>query len=470
LGNAAALTLGAAIETVLQVTFLVIAGRELGPTEFGFYGYLISILTVVAVVAHFGLPVVAVRELAQRPEQHDSIFAATFRIRASLSGLFFVGAILIATVVPQSEAHRMAAWAIFLYLLFVPFDLSLLFDAHKLSRHDVWGKTAGRAASLLLLVASWKAKGELTVVDAALATSTLLFVNVMVGWWVARRIGFKLHPFAETREVSALARASAPIMWSNVMAVTYAQSQTIFVKWLSTDVQTGFFALGSRLLIPILTFKGILYRLLVPILSDVGRDKEAITASLRKILPALALIFMPIAALGIPAAEVLIVPVFGAEYAGAIRPFQITVSYLLFTGMSSVFGVALLASGDARTPTVGLTIGCTLSVALSFLMIPTYGAVGAAWASWIAEMVANLYTLPKFLRLAKASLTMRLWWIGASSLAGTVVYYAAVPFGIAPVIALISAVLAVAMGLWMAGEISPEKLRAVIELVLRRNA
>ncbi len=455
---------------LLQFVFLVIAGRELGPAEFGFYGYLLSILMVVGAVAQFGLPIVAVREFAQRPQEEEPLFAATFRIRGTLSVLFFLSAILIAALIPQPASHRLASWAMFLYLLFVPFDLSLLFDARKLSRWDVPGRTIGRAAALALLIILWKTKGTLSVFDAALASSVLMLVNVIIGWQMAKRLGVRLMPFAATKHVHELLRASLPVMWSNLMTVIYAQSQTALVKWLSTDIQTGYYALASRLMIPLLMLKGVLYRLLLPILSDVARDRAALNAGLERILPALALIFAPLAALAIPAAEVFVVAIFGAEYAGAIRPFQITVSYFFLTGMSSAFGVALLAAGDARTPTVGLTIGCAASIGLSFIWIPAYGAIGAAWAAWVAEIIANLYTLPKFLQLARPRVTRRLLGIAISSLAGTVVYYVlTIAAGAVTGLAFAIAALVILIGLWTTREISSARLRVVVEMVKRRG-
>lgn len=470
-GNAVWLTVGAALETVLQLLFLVIAGRELGPEEFGFYGYLLSILTMILAVAHFGLPVVAVREFAQHPEHEGRLFAATFRIRGLLAILFFAAAVVTSLVVPQSAAHRVAVWAMFVYLLFIPFDVSPLFDARKLSRWDVPGKVAGRAAALLTLVLLWKVTGELTVLDAAIASSLLMLVNVSIGWQVARRRGLELRPLARTDEVPRLVRASLPIMWSNLATIAYTQSQTVLTKWLSTSLETGYYALASRLLMPLLMLKGVLYRLLLPIFSDAAHDRATLTTTLERAMPVLALIFMPLAALAIPAAEVLMVPVFGAEYVGAIRPFQLSVSYLFFTGLSSMCGTALLAAGDARTPTVGLTIGCATSLGLSLLLIPQYGAVGAAWSAWIAEIVSNLYTLPKFLQLARPRVLKRLLAIGASSLGGTLVYYLlTIAAGVWPFVALILAAALIGAGLWVTGEISPKQLRAVAEMVRRKNA
>ena len=466
LGNATILTIGAAAETVLQFLFLVIAGRQLGPAEFGFYGYLLSIVTFAIAVAQFGLTVVGVRELAQRPQEENAILAGIFRIRAALSMVMFAGAVAAAVLTPDSPAHRAAVWLTFAYLVAVPFDLSLLFDAKKLSRWDVPGRLAGRFVSLGLLALLWRIRGAVTVADVALCSSLLMMVNVAVGWQIGRRQSLPLHWLKKTTETWRLVRASAPVLWSNVMTIAYMQSPVILLKWFSTADETGYFTLANRLMMPILVFRGVLYRVMLPLVSEAALDREKFTNRLEKLFPALALVFMPSVAFAIPAAEVLVVPLFGPEYAGAVLPFQITVSVLFLTGMGALFGTSVLATGDARTPTIGLTWGCIVGLGFAAVTVRHYGATGAAWATFVGELVSNAYVIPRFLKLSHPKILGRLLRIAASSVSGTAGYYVLkyappVPAAISLALELVI----IAAGLWIAGEITPSRLRAMRSLL-----
>jgi O-antigen/teichoic acid export membrane protein len=468
IGNATALTVGTAAETALQLIFLVIAGRELGPQEFGFYGVVLSVLTFALVTVQFGLPSIAVREIAQRPVEEEHVFAAAFRIRAGLAALFFVAALIAGLLVPLPAVHRWAVWLMFAYLLFVPFDLSFLFDAHLISRWDVPGKLAGRVTSVALLVSLWLSKGKLTVADVGICSSVLMLVNVVVGWRIAKGLRLSLRPFAATRQTGPLARMSLPILWSNVLTTTFTQGYTILVRTFSGTLETGFYALGNRLMMPVLVVKGTLYRLLLPILSETGTNREAMVYRLERVLPSLALIFMPSSVLLIVAAEVLIVPVFGQAYAGAVRPFQISVGALFFSGMASAFGTTLVAAGDARTPTIGLTVGTALSLALCWLLIPRHGAVGAAWAAIVGDVASCLYALPAFLRRWRPAVLGRVLRIASSSLAGLLAFCglrAASDNWMAKVAAMLAAIVVTAIGLWMSREISRERLESLLNLI-----
>jgi len=266
--NAAALLFGSVSEGVLHFIFLIIAGRALGPEEFGFYGYILSILMFALVVTNWGLPVIVVRELAQRPEAEAHIFASMFRVRATFAVVFFISMMTIIHLQPLESTHQVAVALLFLYLLFVPFDLAPLFDAHKLSRWDVPGKLSGRIVSVAVLFILWIVKGSLNVVDVAACASLLMLVNVTIAWRIARRLGFALRPFAAAADTRKLFRISAYVMWGSLMLTTYLYSQTILVKWLSTLLETGYYSMATRLLMPLFIVKAILYRLLLPIISE----------------------------------------------------------------------------------------------------------------------------------------------------------------------------------------------------------
>ncbi len=468
LNNAAILSGGAALEMGLQFAFVLIAGRQLGPAEFGYYGYLLSILTLVLVIAHFGLQVVMVREIARpappgvQRQRDTAIFAATFRIRGGFSWLALLVALAVAALAPLNPVHRWAATLMFAYLLFVPFDLSPLLDAYKLSRWDVPGRLAGRTVGLLAVIVFWQTH-NLNVANVALASTLAMLVNVAIGWIVGHHLKLPLRPLAPTAETARLLRICAPITWATLMTTVYLYSQTMLVQWLSVELQTGYYALANRLFSPVLLFKGIIYRLLLPLLSEAGTDRAAFTARLERVIPVFALLFMPLSALGIPAIGIVLVPFFGAEYAGAVLPLQILLSHVFITGVGSICGSALFALGFQRAYTVSLTVACVVAIGSGWLLIPPYGAVGAAWSAWLAEMVSLAILLPAFLRQLRPRVVPRLLRIGLSSAAGPGLFYLLRPL-LPDLLSFTAALLAILLGLWLTGEISRERLQALRSL------
>jgi O-antigen/teichoic acid export membrane protein len=179
---------------------------------------------------------------------------------------------------------------------------------------------------------------------------------------------------------------------------------------------------------------------------------------------------MPLTALAIAVVQVLLVPLFGTDYAGAVLPLQITVAHFFFSGAGALIGMSLLVGGDARTPAVGLTVGCAGSLLLSVLLIPAWGAVGAACATLFGELIAVFYPLPRFLKILRPKVLPRVLRTAAVSLLGLALFCLVLrvpPFsGIA---ALTVELIVILVGLRLTGEISPERLQAVRALFRRES-
>lgn len=465
LSNAVFLTAGQFAEAVLQFVFIVLASREMGPAEFGYYGYIIAIFTFILVFAQWGQPVIMVREMAQHPEEESRLFASMFRIRGGLSLTFFAIGIIAGFMEPD-PLRRSAVWFVVAYLLFLPFDLYPVFDVHKLSRWDVPGKLGGRFASVVTLFLLWKIRGHLTITDVAMCASLLMFVNAVIGWIIARRLGFSLHPFGPAAKTGWLFRTSRDIVWQALMPSVFQFSQPAFVKWFSTETETGYYSLAARLFLPALLIKGVVARLMLPLMSDVGRDPNATRYRLEQVLPPLFLLFTVVAAAGIQLVDVIIVPVFGIQYQAAILPTQIAFSHLFITGAGFIFTTVLVASGNPRSATVALTIGCVASVVSSILLIPRLGAIGAAWSAWLGEVFVVIYTFASLFRRCPFRIGFRIPRIIAVSVLSTVLYFVLTRvFSFDSIVSLLFAWAALTMGLVLAGELNRSRVQAAYDLI-----
>ena len=477
LGNAGALVAGSGFEAVLQFAFLLMVSRQLGPEDYGFYEYLVGIVTLLVAVVQWGLHAVVVRELAQTPERLSVVFAGMFRIRAVLAAVAFVGGVIAAFVGSTSPDRAMATVLLFLYLVFLPFENAAVFDAHKLSRWDVPGRVIGRLLSVMLLFLLWRADGTLTVVDAALCASLNLAINVVVSWQIARRVGIPLQfswlrdaTGAVAAETRRLVKRAAPIAWTNLMATVYTFAQPVLVKWYSTDLQTGWFGLANRLLFPMTLLKGLLYRLMLPILSEVSTEPERFEWRFGRILTALSLFFMPVVALAIPAIELLVVPVFGSEYSGSVRPLQILFGHLFITGAGSVFGTALFSLGFQKAYAWSITVAFVVNLVVAAILIPRMGALGAAWAVVAAELTAVAITIPAFRKVAKITVWGRVGRIALICLAALAVYFVLTRgLGVNAFAAFGLEVIALTALLWLGGELSRERLQGIVDLVRKKQ-
>ena len=89
----------------------------------------------------------------------------------------------------------------------------------------------------------------------------------------------------------------------------------------------------------------------------------------------------------------------GEEYAGSILPMQLAMPTLLFIGISNILGIQILVPMGKETSVLwSIIAGAVVDLVLNIVLIPTFGASGAAAANMIAEgtvMVVQIVMLRK---------------------------------------------------------------------------
>ena len=385
--NFLGLLAGTVGEGALQFLFVVLASRYLGPENFGFLGFSSALIGYLLVVAGFGLPQIVVREIAKMPHDTGRIFGSAMGLRLLL-GLILCAAV--SGVLPFVELpadRRTTLFVLSLALLVMPFDLAPFFDAHQQSRWDAIFRLAARSISIGFLgVFIWTQK-TLTLPVVALTTIIFLMVNAGLAWSSTKWLKLVLRPRLAASEMRQMFKLALPIFWAQAMSEIYIHTNLILLGFFSTDRETGFYAVADRILLAILTLKGILYRLLIPLLSEVAHDHDRLIKRLEIVIPLFAQITVPIAVAAILVANPVLEMVFGAAYSPAIWPFRILTGYIIFTGVGSIFGTTLFATGRQRQYSLSITVGSLANLVLCFVLIPLLGAVGAAVSSATAEMV-----------------------------------------------------------------------------------
>lgn len=80
---------------------------------------------------------------------------------------------------------------------------------------------------------------------------------------------------------------------------------------------------------------------------------------------------------------------YGAEYLGAVPVLQILIWYLSFSQMGRIRNVWILAEGKQSILWKINLLGAVTNVAINALVIPVWGALGAAFASLVTQFLTN---------------------------------------------------------------------------------
>jgi O-antigen/teichoic acid export membrane protein len=100
---------------------------------------------------------------------------------------------------------------------------------------------------------------------------------------------------------------------------------------------------------------------------------------------------------------------FGAGYAGAVRPLQVMLGTLAIMTVNSVLSLMLVARGGERTYAMLLGIATVVNLAVALSLVRHFGALATAWATVISEGALGVGCLWALGRSARSVLPLREW-------------------------------------------------------------
>lgn len=129
-------------------------------------------------------------------------------------------------------------------------------------------------------------------------------------------------------------------------------------------------------------------------------ETEASRSARRMIRPALLAIVVaaiPVALLTAPVMRLL----YGAQFGPAVDPARVLLAGMLLAGASGVASAYLYGRGSPGLNSIVLGIGLVITVVLDLLLIPRFGALGAAIASTAAYLCTDGVLVGLLLRLSR---------------------------------------------------------------------
>jgi O-antigen/teichoic acid export membrane protein len=172
-----------------------------------------------------------------------------------------------------------------------------------------------------------------------------------------------------------------------VMALLNLRLDFVILGGLAGPAVLGTYAIASKfaelLRIPSVALTYVLY----PRFS--GEEPSEAGAEAGRLMPraaaGVAMAAVPLAV----AATVLLPLIYGPEFASAIAPAHILIVGLAAEGAAAVATAFLYGVGRPGLNSVAVAIGLLCTVAFDVLLIPSLGAIGAAWASTIAYLTST---------------------------------------------------------------------------------
>jgi O-antigen/teichoic acid export membrane protein len=430
----------------------VVIARVIGPARLGYFNLIFWLTAITSSVGSLGIPLATFKYMGEflgsgQKELARSVFFYNLRAQSIVaSALTAIGMVAVFTVVDPE--YRVCS--ALLVLSIVPNMITYVASQANTAAEDSALNTRGALVGAIVYV-------------VAVAISLLLgwnLIGIAAGVLLYRTAELVVKIVPVLKSMKSVPRVPLPTeirkrMFSFsglstglmiLQIVIWDRSDIIFLKLLQPDIrQLAFFSVcfsvADRLMRVPQTFANALS---ATQMAEYGRDKERLfrmtsQASTYVLLGALP-ILIGVACIGGPLVRVM----YGPQYLPAIPVFIVMA---LLSIPKAVLTPALTLLYSAEDLGFVLKWGCAaalLNVLLDVTLIPSYGALGAAWGNGIAQTFAALsiwgrvlvrypvrIDVPAVLRIVAATLAMAVVVLGivATPLTAVMKLCVAVPVG-----------------------------------------
>jgi O-antigen/teichoic acid export membrane protein len=407
-GNTAVQVSGKMLGTILGILTVAVLTRHLGREGYGEFTTVTSFLQFFGILVDFGLTLTALRLLAEPGADRPRVASNIFTLRLVSGVLFFGAAAALGFAFPYSREVRLGIAVTSLSFLCISLS-SITTAAFQQSLRVAWAtaaEVAGRLALLVGVILAARAGGGLIPILAILSASNLLQLALSLVF-LRRIVPIRLaYDRALWRRV---VRESWPVGVSIAFNFVYLKGDVVILSLVRSQAEVGLYGAAYKVLDVVTVIPTVFMGIAMPALAAAwsSSDAETFKRRLGRAFAFMSAIAVPISVGTLGVSHDLMALLAGREFAdsGALLSVLMVAGSLVF--WSALFGHAVVAMGLQKKMIWAYGIDAALSLLLYIILIPRFGAAGAAWVTVFSEGLIAVLTAAFVIKSAKAAVPLK---------------------------------------------------------------
>lgn len=389
----------------LEKIFRILAGfmvtiflaRYLGPEKFGTFSYAISFVAIFAILATFGFDKTISKELISEEFNKEKILGTSFFIRLVGSLLFIPIVIFMISIVrPDND---------FLVLMVLIISIGLVFKSFEVIKY--WFESQVQAKygvivdfSVILIFSIIKIIAISN--DATLITFAWIvcFESLITGFGLLWIYIYKSNKISKWKfsfdKMKYLLKESYPIILTGAVYSIFIKIDQVMLGSMIGDTSVGIYAAASKISEAWLFIPTVVAIAFYPaMLNARNKSYDLYLARTQSLLNLMGLLGFIVGVFIFFLSPYMIDLIYGIGYSESSLILIIHIWGTLFTAISMISLRYFLTEGLQIYSFYRAFAGCILNIILNYILIPIYGAIGAAIATTISQIVA-VYILNAF--------------------------------------------------------------------------
>lgn len=405
--NAGWIVCGSLMNKVLAFFVSVLTARYLGPDNYGLINYAAAYTTFFASICTLGINSVIVKNFADYPDEEGIAIGTMLLLRAVSSFLSAVAIIGIVFVMDYDEPLTIAVVALYSFgLIFQIFDtFNYWFQSKLKSKYSAIASTIAYAIvslyKILLLVT-----GKSVLWFAVTNAIDYIVVALLLYAAYRKNNGPKLG--ISKQKAKELLRTSSSFIISGLMVSVYASTDKLMLKQMLDEASVGYYSLASSFsMMWAFILQAIIDSMYPVIVQDRNIDFASYERKNRQLYAIVFYVSVAMSTMIALLAKPLFLFLYGEAYLPAVAPLRIIVWYTAFSYLGVARNAWMVCENQQRYLKYLYVSAALINVILNWLLLPSFGASGAAAASLITQ-VSTTTLLPALIRPLRPN--ARLMW------------------------------------------------------------
>lgn len=365
--------------------------RVLEPDGVGLFNFANTYAGYFALFAALGIPYYGIREVAKVRDdirKQTVLLSEIMSISVLTTIVCTILMLLSLLLIPLLHENHVVFLISGIVLYITPIRVDWFFSGREEFGYITFRSLIIKILSVVLLFVLVRDKSDLLMYVLLNVFSQTL--NELWNFIKLYRIG--IHPFFTLSGKRHL--KSLFVLFSSSVAISvYAILDTLMLGFMKDYSEVGYYNCAthiSKALVPIATS---LAAVVLPRIAQLNETRkwDEINMLMNKTFSVVGFLSVPIAFGVIAIAPVFVPLFFGEQFYGTIIPLQIIILTVIVIGFNNLTGLQiLLGLGFDKLFLYSIITGAISNLTLNFMLIPKFGASGAAFSSVVAEIIILL--------------------------------------------------------------------------------
>lgn len=377
------------IQSLLQLVVGMLSARYLGPGDYGLVNYAASVTAFFAPIMQLGLQATLVQEYVDKPEQEGRILGTSLVMTMISAVACIIGVTAFSMVANYGEETTVVVCALY--------SMSLFFQGIEMIQYWFQAKLLSKYSSLAMLcsyvvVSAYKIillAAGMSVHWFALSHAVEYGVTGLLLLVAYKRNGSQKLRFSFTMAKELFTKSKHYIS-AMLMVVVFSSTGNILLKLMFGETENGYYATAlTCTCITVFVFNAIIDTARPVVLESKKQSQEAYEKNVSRVYSLTTWLSIAQSVFFTLFAEIVVRILYGEAYLPAVPVLRILAWQSAFSYMGYVRNIWILAEEKHSVLFRINFSGAVANLIFNMLLIPRWGACGAALASVLTQVFTN---------------------------------------------------------------------------------